>query len=84
MEKENRLYFLNKLKSIAALFGVEFSEKESDLVEDISSIKENKDEIVISLTKRSYLRELISSWKFTPSINGVCTTEQEITIMLSK
>jgi hypothetical protein len=84
MEEAKRSKILNKLKAIAALFGAEFPEKEEDLIGDISSIEQNTNEITIYLFKKSYLREIIDSWKFTERIGGLRTTEQKITIMLTK
>lgn len=80
--KENIKSVIDDLRDIAALFGVTFPEKESDLVEDISSITQNKNEISISLERKSYLKEIIDSWRFTERICGLRTTEREITIML--
>ena len=81
---ENAKGIIDDLKGIAALFGVEFPEKEEDLIEDISSIKQNQEEIIIRLSQKSYLREIIDSWKLTERIGGLGTTEQKITIMLTK
>jgi hypothetical protein len=73
---------IDDLKEIAALFGVKFPEKENNLIKDISLITQSKDEICISLTRKSYLREIIDSWRFTGIIEGIYSTERELIIML--
>jgi len=84
MKEVNRSNFLSKVKTIAALFKTEFPEKEEDVIEDISSIKQSQEEIIIQLPKRSYLREIIDSWQLTECIGGIYATEREIIIMLGK
>jgi|GEM_PF-7083443 len=73
---------IDDLKGIAALFGAKFPEKENDLIKDVSLITQNKDEICISLTRKSYLREIIDSWRFTERIGGIYSTEREVIIMI--